>query len=99
MFADIGVIAIHDHAPGKDHAERAALRLSNRYLYHYKFIRIAALRGALNLVYAALYCLKRRNIGVLRTASDRYAALKGSIVVQQIPVTTVLGFLLRRYVV
>ena len=91
------VIAIHDHAPGKDHEERAALLLSNRFLYHHKFIRLRALRTLLNLAYTAVYCWKRRSFAVARAARRRYLALRGSITPQDIPAPVVIGFLWRRY--
>ena len=91
------VLALHDHAAGKDHAARAALLLSNRFLYHRKFITSRVLRTALNGAYAAMYSWKRRSFGVVGEARTRYLALRGSIVPQAIPAPVVLGFLWRRY--
>ena len=99
MLYGESVIAIHDHAPGKNPVERAALLLSNRFLYHYKFVRPVGLRVALNGAYAGLYLLKWRSVAVVRDANRRYAALKPAIERQPMPTRTLLGFLLRRYVI
>jgi GT2 family glycosyltransferase len=65
-------IAIHDQAPGKNSEERSVYLLSNRMLFHYKFIRSSFLRNFLNLTYVCLYLVKTRDFTIIHRSIARY---------------------------
>lgn len=69
-------IAIHDQAPGKDFKGRSMFLLSNRMLFHYKFVKNPIVRIVLNFSYIILYFLKHRSFYLVRDAIARYKSHK-----------------------
>lgn len=91
------VLAIHDQAPGKNFSERQVFLLSNRFIYHYKFIHNSALRLLFNVFYVLVYCLKFRSLNLIKSSVRRYSEVKSQVVREKIGSRTVLRFLVKRY--
>ncbi len=90
-------IAIHDQAPNKSFEERAIFLLSNRMLFHYKFIGSFFIRMILNSIYLALYLIKTKKIGQLKLAVKRFKAESSKINREQIHLTTLVRFFQKRF--
>ena len=90
-------IGLHDQAPGKDKKERQMYLLSNRLLFHYKFVKNTLLRTTLNSAYVLLYLIKTRSLSLIRDSLARYKTKKGEIGQFEIPFTTLIRFFMKRY--
>lgn len=90
-------IAIHDQAPGKSTLERMVYLLSNRMLFHYKFVDIALVRFFLNLPYVILYLVKSKSLHIVGRSFDRYATNIKLIKKNRIPLRIFARFLVKRY--
>jgi GT2 family glycosyltransferase len=91
------VIAIHDQAPGKNFTQRNVYLLSNRLLYHYKFIENGFVRFLFNFTYICLYAFKMKNISLFIEAINRYKSLKIKIVRYNNSSTKFFRFMVKRY--
>lgn len=90
-------IAVHDQAPGKDFSERQVYLLSNRFLFHYKFIGNPLVRLAFNISYVAMYLMKSRSISLITRSCSRYASVRDKIFQNDISFGIMTKFLLKRY--
>ncbi|MQT75616.1 MULTISPECIES: glycosyltransferase family 2 protein [Pseudomonas] len=90
-------IAIHDQAPGKNFSERQIYLLSNRFVFHYKFIKSRALRAIFNLSYSVLYLAKTKSLSTISRSIKRYKLVQPTVQPQNIPLPTFINFLLKRY--
>ena len=90
-------IGIHDQAGDKNFSERKMFLLSNRLLFHNKFIKATLLKYILNFFYICLYLFKMRDIGQIRNSISRYQKYKHEIIREPFPTMLFLKFLVKRY--
>lgn len=90
-------IGVHDQPPGKIKKERLVFLLSNRMIFHYRFIESSVIRVSLNILYYALYFHKTRDMDVIRRAINRYNASIAST--PRVPISTAMfvKFFIYRY--
>lgn len=91
------IFSIHDQALGKRWDERYIFLLSNRMLFHYKYLNSFITRYFLNTIYFILYISKIRNITGMRKAILRYKDIKSTIVSSRISTSKFVKFLIFRY--
>ena len=90
-------IAIHDQAPGKNYFDRRVYLLSNRCVYHYKFVGSNLFLGLFNSLYFMAYLVKYRSFGLLRLALARYRLVRSEVVRQPVSLSLFARFLVKRY--
>ncbi len=90
-------IGIHDQAPGKNTKERLVFLLSNRLLFHKRFVSFFLLRLLLNIMYSLLYAFKMRDSTLLRKAFSRYSSMRGTLQIEKVSTFVFMRFSLKRY--
>ncbi len=90
-------IGIHDQQPGKNFIERRKYLLSNRFVYHYRFIDNFILRNILNASYVVLYFLKFRDVNLILDSIKRYQSIRRVGIKISPSMFNVFRFLIFRY--
>lgn len=90
-------IGIHDQAQGKDWDERGIYLLSNRLLYHYKFVSNPIIHYSLNTLYVFAYFIKFRSWKKINRSFNRYRNKKVTVSKVNIKTSAFLRFLVKRY--
>ena len=90
-------IAVHDQAPGKNFNERNVFLLSNRLLFHYKFVDNYVLRLMLNFSYLVVYAIKMKNISDYKKSIERFRVSKSNIIRRPVSFGVFIRFLMKRY--
>lgn len=90
-------IAVHDQAPGKNFNERNVFLLSNRLLFHYKFVDNYVLRSILNFSYLVVYAIKMKKISDYKKAIERFRVSKSDIIRRPVSFGVFISFLMKRY--
>lgn len=90
-------IAIHDQAPGKNLAERSIYLLSNRMLFHYKFVSNVVLRFFLNTGYVFIYLCKHKNLRMIFDSLRRYNSLRSEFSQYEFSGLLIFKFFMKRF--
>lgn len=90
-------IAIHDQASGKNLAERSIYLLSNRMLFHYKFVNSVVLRFFLNIGYIFIYLCKHKNLRMIFDSWRRYNSLRSEFSQYEFPGLLIFKFFIKRF--
>ncbi|WP_348728327.1 glycosyltransferase [Rheinheimera texasensis] len=90
-------IAIHDQAPGKNFNERNQFLLSNRLLFHYKFIDNTLVRFLLNFIYLIVYAIKIDKFSNYKKAISRYKDMKRHVAKNSVGFSVFGRFFMKRY--
>lgn len=97
MLYNESFIAIHDQAVGKNWDERKVFLLSNRFLFHYKFINNIIIRTIFDYIYIFIFLVKYRSITILKKSKNRFKDKKNKINKLNINTLTYLRFVIKRY--
>lgn len=92
-------LGIHDQARDKDWRQRNIYLLSNRMIFHYKFITNQFIRSALNSIYILYYLTKLKSFTLTKEAISRYLAVKSDITPIHISRKSLFYFFVRRYLI
>jgi GT2 family glycosyltransferase len=90
-------IAIHDQAPGKDFKQRNVYLLSNRFLFHYKFIKNPIFVNLLNFIYIIIYLVKTRSFKTVLASLLRYRTVRHSFVRHDLSIRLLTKFFKMRF--
>lgn len=97
MLYNENCIAIHDQAVGKNWDERKVFLLSNRFLFHYKFINNIIIRTFFDYIYIFIFLVKHRSISILKKSKNRFNDKKNNITKVKINTFTYFRFVIKRY--
>lgn len=89
-------VAIHDQPSGKSASKRHVYRLSNRFLFHWKFFN-RALALFSNVLYTIVYLVKLRQLGVIRDSWSRYLGMRNDFTRHPIGFRKLCSFMAKRY--
>lgn len=97
MLYNDNFIAIHDQPVGKNWDERKVFLLSNRFLFHYKFINNIIIRKIFDYIYILIFLIKYRSLSKLKKSKERFKDKKNKIIKFKIKTFTFLRFVIKRY--
>jgi len=90
-------IAIHDQAPGKNFYERNIYLLSNRFIFHYKFMSSSLVLNFFNFLYVLVYLVKTRSFDTVSKSLSRYKSIRTNFVRHKVSIHVMIRFFLKRF--